>query len=46
MRPTWLKPAAFLLLLLLLAAFFALEFIYPRFPDSAHEIFFKSRAGT
>jgi len=41
MRPTWLKPTAFLSLLLLLAAFFVLEFVYPRFPFS-DEIFFKS----
>src|SRR6516165_3647324 len=41
-RPTWLKPTAFLSLLLLLAPFFVLEFIYPRFPDSDHEISFKS----
>jgi hypothetical protein len=40
-RPTWLKPTAFFSLLLLLAAFFVLEFIYPRFP-ATDEIFFKS----
>ena len=41
MRPTWLKPTAFLSLLLLLAGFFVLEFTYPRFPVD-DEIIFKS----
>src|SRR5689334_2958292 len=41
MHPTSLKPATFLSLLLLLAAFFMLEFKYPRFP-ATDEIFFKS----
>jgi hypothetical protein len=36
-----LKPTAFFSLLLLLAAFFVLEFMYPRFP-ATDEIFFKS----
>jgi len=40
-RPTWLKPTAFLSLLLLLAGFFVLEFTYPRFPVD-DEIIFKS----
>jgi hypothetical protein len=40
-RPTWLKPTAFLSLLLVLAAFFVLEFTYPRFPAD-DEIAFKS----
>jgi hypothetical protein len=39
--PTWLKPTTFFSLLLLLATFFVLEFVYPRFPDT-DEIFFKS----
>ena len=42
MRPTWLKPTAFLSLLLLLAGFFVLEFTYPRFPNTDHEVSFKS----
>jgi len=41
LRPTWLKPTAFLSLLLLLAAFFVLEFAYPRFA-ATDEIAFKS----
>jgi hypothetical protein len=40
-RPTWFRPAIFLSLLLLLAAFFVLEFTRPRFP-TVDEIFFKS----
>ena len=40
-QPPWLKPTALLSLLLLLAAFFVLEFIYPRFP-ATDEIVFKS----
>jgi hypothetical protein len=35
-----------LLLLVLLAAFFVLEFAYPRFPDEDTEIFFKSAGRT
>jgi hypothetical protein len=41
MGPTWLRRTAFLSLLLFLAAFFVLEFIYPRLPFT-DEIFFKS----
>jgi hypothetical protein len=37
-----LKPTAFLSLLSLLAAFFVLEFTYPRFPNTDHEVSFKS----